>query len=83
MTTPTPQSSTTPEPPAANWHYESSVAEVEAIIDRIESGELDLEDVFEQFSQAMTMLQECERFLASRQAQADLLIETLNDTATS
>jgi exodeoxyribonuclease VII small subunit len=61
------------------WRYETSVAEVEAIIGRIESGELELEEVFEQFSQAVTVLQQCETFLAEHQAQAELLIETLGD----
>ncbi|WP_088239477.1 exodeoxyribonuclease VII small subunit [Calothrix rhizosoleniae] len=61
------------------WSYEQRVAEVEGIIDRIEAGDLDLEQVFEQFSQAVEYLQECENFLQSRQQQVDLLIETLQD----
>jgi exodeoxyribonuclease VII small subunit len=62
-----------------HWHYETSVAEVEAIINRIESGELELEDVFEQFAQAVESLGQCETFLAERQSQVELLIETLGD----
>lgn len=61
-----------------NWSYEAKVAEIEEIISRIETGELDLADVFEQFSIAINYLQECDRFLHSHQQQIDLLIETLN-----
>ena len=32
-----------------NWNYETKVAEIETIISRIEAGELQLEEVFEQF----------------------------------
>jgi exodeoxyribonuclease VII small subunit len=71
-------SSSYPQSPE-HWHYETSVAEIEAIIDRIESGELELEDVFEQFAQAVESLQQCETFLTERQSQVELLIETLGD----
>jgi exodeoxyribonuclease VII small subunit len=63
-----------------HWHYETSVAEIEAIISRIESGDLELEDVFEQFAQAIEALQQCEAFLTERQAQVNVLIETLEDS---
>jgi exodeoxyribonuclease VII small subunit len=61
------------------WNYEAKVAEIEGIIDRIEGGELELADVFEQFAQAVECLRECESFLRQRQQQVDLLIETLDD----
>lgn len=62
-----------------SWHYETSVAEIETIISRIESGELELEAVFEQFAQAAEALGHCEAFLSERQTQMALLIETLED----
>lgn len=65
--------------PSATWKYEAAVAEVESIISRIETGELELEEVFEQFTQAVEYLQQCENFLQQRQQQVNLLIETLND----
>jgi exodeoxyribonuclease VII small subunit len=61
------------------WKYEEKVAEIEEIIARIEAGDLNLEDVFEQFAQAVSYLQECQSFLQKRQQQVDLLIETLQD----
>ncbi len=62
-----------------NWNYEATVAKVETILAQIESGELDLAAVFEQFSEAVAYLHQCEAFLAERQKQMDLLIETLVD----
>lgn len=67
-------------PPTDDWRYETAVAEVESIISQIESGELELEDVFAQFTQAVTYLKQCETFLTERQAQVDLLVETLDDS---
>lgn len=61
------------------WKYEAAVAEVENIITRIEAGELELEEVFEQFAAAVEQLRQCETFLQQRQQQVDVLIETLND----
>jgi exodeoxyribonuclease VII small subunit len=69
-----------PPPLADDWRYETAVAEAESIISQIESGDLELEDVFEQFTQAVTYLKQCETFLTERQAQVDLLVETLEDS---
>ncbi|WP_432808514.1 exodeoxyribonuclease VII small subunit [Pantanalinema sp. GBBB05] len=62
-----------------DWNYEATVKQVEAIMMRIESGELELAEVFEQFAAAVEYLRQCETFLAQRQQQMDLLIETLSD----
>lgn len=64
-----------------NWNYEETVAKVEEILAQIEAGELELADVFEQFSEAVEYLRQCESFLVERQKQVDLLIETLTDEA--
>lgn len=63
----------------ANWSYETTVSEIETIINQIERGELDLADVFEQFASAVERLRQCESFLTRQQQQVDLLIETLLD----
>ena len=62
-----------------DWNYEAAVAKVEAIVVQIEAGELDLEEVFDQFAAAIEYLRQCETFLQERQQQVDLLIETLNE----
>jgi exodeoxyribonuclease VII small subunit len=61
------------------WNYEAKVAEIERIIARIEAGELQLQEVFDQFATAIEYLQQCEGFLQERQQQVDLFIETLKD----
>ena len=61
----------------SRWNYEETVDRIEAIIDRVESGELPLEEVFEQFAVAVECLQECEGFLARGKEQMDLSIELL------
>ncbi|BAZ40130.1 exodeoxyribonuclease VII small subunit [Calothrix sp. NIES-4101] len=61
------------------WSYEGKVREIEEIIAKIEGGDLDLAEVFEQFATAVEGLKECDRFLQERQQQVDLLIETLQD----
>lgn len=62
-----------------DWNYEATVAEVETIIQQIETGELELADVFEQFAAAVRYLRQCEAFLQERQQHMDLLIETLEE----
>jgi len=74
------KSSTDPTPDP-NWHYETSVSEVERIIEGIEGGDLDLVQVFEQFAVAVQHLNQCEAFLIQQQQQMALLVETLQDGA--
>jgi exodeoxyribonuclease VII small subunit len=62
-----------------DWSYEAKVAEVDSIIARIEAGQLDLAEVFEQFAAAVEYLKECDSFLQAKQQQVDILIETLQD----
>jgi exodeoxyribonuclease VII small subunit len=63
------------QPP--EWSYEATVDRIEAIIDRVESGELPLDEVFEQFAIAAECLQECEKFLVRGKEQMELSIELL------
>lgn len=60
-----------------DWNYEATVDRIESIIDRVESGELPLEEVFEQFAVAVECLQECESFLMRGKEQMALSIELL------
>ncbi|MBW4553748.1 MAG: exodeoxyribonuclease VII small subunit [Aphanocapsa sp. GSE-SYN-MK-11-07L] len=60
------------------WSYELAVTEIETMIAEIESGQLDLADVFDQFTTAAQMLQQCEQFLKQRRQQMELLIEQLD-----
>lgn len=62
-----------------SWNYEAAVAEVEAIVEQIESGALPLDEVFAQFEVAIARLRACESFLARGKEQMGLLVETLAD----
>lgn len=62
-----------------NWNYEATVAKVEKIIAQLESGELELAEVFTEFSTAVEYLRECEAFLNQKQEQMTLLVETLTE----
>jgi exodeoxyribonuclease VII small subunit len=61
------------------WNYKATVAQIKTIIRRIEAGELELAEVFEQFAAAVKYLRQCDTFLDARQQQMDLLIETLEE----
>jgi exodeoxyribonuclease VII small subunit len=80
----------TPSPPAddltnlnlalpTDWNYEQTVAQIEVIINRIEVGELELAEIFDQFAIAVEQLRQCETFLDQQKNQMGLLIETLVD----
>lgn len=60
-----------------DWSYEDTLSQIESITTQLETGELPLADVFEQFAEAVGSLQQCDQFLQSKQKQASLLIETL------
>lgn len=66
-----------------SWNYETSVAQVETIIEQIEGGKLELAEVVDQFAIAVEQLRQCEKFISTKQQQMDLLIETLEDDADS
>lgn len=63
------------------WNYEEKVTKIEVIIEQIESGRLDLSEVFNQFTTATNHLQECKDFLDRQQKQMNLLLETLEDSS--
>lgn len=63
----------------SNWSYEAAVAKIESIITRMEMGELEIAEVFEQFATAVEHLRQCESFLSQQQQKMDLMIETLLD----
>jgi exodeoxyribonuclease VII small subunit len=61
------------------WHYETAVAKIEAIITELESGDLELAALFDQYKIAVDELRQCEAFLQAHQQQMELLIEQLGD----
>ncbi|MEM7770117.1 MAG: exodeoxyribonuclease VII small subunit [Cyanobacteria bacterium P01_E01_bin.6] len=62
-----------------DWNYETTVESIESIIGRIEMGDMELADIFDQFAIAVKHLHQCESFLDHHRQQVDVLIETLTD----
>ena len=62
-----------------DWSYEDTLCRIEAITSQLETGDLPLAEVFDQFAEAVGALQQCDQFLKAKQEQAHLLIETLVD----
>ncbi len=62
-----------------NWNYEETVAEIEDIIQQIESGALPLEEVFDKFETAVKQIKQCDEFLNKGKEKMNLLIETLEE----
>lgn len=60
-------------------NYQESLAQVEAIINEIESGDLNLTDLFQKIKVALDYLKQCESILMSSEQEMELLIETLRD----
>lgn len=69
------KASTLPE----NWNYEDTMTRIEEITTQLETGDMPLATIFEQFSEAVAALKQCDRFLQEKQKEATLLIETLVD----
>jgi exodeoxyribonuclease VII small subunit len=65
-------------PAQTSWNFEETVAQVEIAIAEIESGNLPLEDIFNQFEKAVQQVRQCEDFLNGGQERIELLIETLD-----
>jgi exodeoxyribonuclease VII small subunit len=68
-----------PETAPETWNYEGAVEKIEDILHLMESGDMNLSDLFEQFGVAAAYLKECDRFLATQRAQVELTIEYLTD----
>ncbi|MFM9957422.1 MAG: exodeoxyribonuclease VII small subunit [Phycisphaerales bacterium] len=54
----------TPGPPIAELSYEHAIAELEAIIDRIESGDIGLEDSVKAYERGVQLQAHCKAILA-------------------
>jgi exodeoxyribonuclease VII small subunit len=63
----------------SDWQYDRAIETVEEIIAQLESGQLPLNTVFEQFGVAVAQLRHCETFLQQGQAEMELQIELLSE----
>ncbi|MCT7948374.1 exodeoxyribonuclease VII small subunit [Ancylothrix sp. C2] len=58
-------------------NYEAKVAKIEEIIQKIETGNLEMTEMFNSFTLASQYLHECEDFLTEKQQQLTISVETL------
>lgn len=57
-------------------HFESSIAELEAIVNQLEKGELPLENALKQFEKGIQLAQNCQKILT--QAEQKILMLSAN-----
>lgn len=60
-------------PPRAPRRFESAVDEIEQIVQRLESGQLDLGESLQQYARGIETLQECHRLLEDAERRVTLL----------
>ena len=63
-----------PEPPT----FEASIAEVESIIERIESGEMGLEEQIEQYAKGADLLKRCREVLEKCEQRVEEITQALD-----
>lgn len=54
-------------------HFESSIAELEAIVSQLEKGELPLEDSLKQFEKGISLAQKCQKILTQAEQKIEIL----------
>ena len=70
----------TPAPPAAEddaprlAEFESSVAELEALVEALESGEVSLETALAQFERGVVLARQCQSLLKNAELRVDQLL---------
>jgi len=58
--------------------FEKSVAELDSIVDRMESGELSLDESLKLFEKGVKLTRECQKTLADAEAKIEKLMNTVN-----
>jgi exodeoxyribonuclease VII small subunit len=64
-------------PPESGRTYEEAVAELEALLDRIESGDTGLDDLVQLVETAAERITECRSLLAGSRARIDMALRRL------
>jgi exodeoxyribonuclease VII small subunit len=59
--------------------FEKSLLELEQLVERLESGDLPLEDALKTFERGVALTRECQSALKAAQARIDVLVKRGND----
>jgi exodeoxyribonuclease VII small subunit len=57
------------------FHFEQSLAELESLVERMESGEMTLEDSLKAFEQGIKYTRDCQNALAKAEQKVQLLVQ--------
>ncbi|MEC9254881.1 Exodeoxyribonuclease VII small subunit [Thalassolituus maritimus] len=60
---------------SSSFGFESALSELEALVTRMESGELTLEDSLEAFEKGIGLTRQCQQALAAAEQRVQLLME--------
>ncbi len=75
--TDTPAPTTPPQTPAAELAYAEAVAELEAILERLETDELDVDHLADRVGRAAALIRECRDRIASTRFEVDRIVTEL------
>jgi len=62
-----------------NTSFEKSVQELDSIVEKMESGELNLEQSLELFERGVKLTRECRKILDDAEKKIEKLLESTND----
>ena len=65
-----------------SFHFEQSLAELEALVEKMESGEMSLEESLKAFEQGIKYTRDCQQALDKAQQKVQLLIQKNGVTET-
>lgn len=57
------------------FHFEQSLAELESLVERMESGEMSLEDSLKAFEEGIKYTRDCQNALAKAEQKVQLLLQ--------
>ena len=63
-------------PKKAAFPFEESLAKLESLVEKMEAGELSLEDSLKTFEEGVKLTRECQQALAQAEQKVKILIET-------
>ena len=64
-----------PAPPAAAFDFEQAMAELEAVVARLEQGEVPLEEALKAFERGVALTRACQEALAAAEQKVEILLE--------
>jgi exodeoxyribonuclease VII small subunit len=56
------------------FKFEQAISELEAIVNRLDSGDLSLEQMLEDFETGVRLVKDCQRYLAQAQKRVEMLV---------